>query len=143
MEGIHGVHHGEHAHAAEGDIAENKDLAALSYVWVLAVVVHFSVRHSPFTTFHCRQALVLFALSIVVSFLPIIGVVLLFLVAALSVVGFVNAAQGLRKDLPFVGPVARADLPALRLQLSEAWAWLRSLPRRRRASSHSGHGHSL
>lgn len=127
MEGIQTTHHHPHHphHGEAADILENKDLAALSYVWVLSVVVHFSVHHSPFTKFHCRQALILFALSILVSFIPYVGILLLLAIAALSVMGFVNAAQGLHKDLPLVGPIARADIPELRRHVDTGWQWLR------------------
>lgn len=140
MEGLQSVPHHAHVHGDAADIAENKDLAALSYVWVLAVVVHFSVPHSPFTTFHCRQALVLFALSILASFIPVLGILLLLLIAALCVMGFVNAAQGLRKDLPVIGPIARADLPELRRHVHLGWQWLREkVARKKMHASHPTH----
>lgn len=113
------------------DIRENKDLAALSYVWILALVVHFSAHKSPFATFHCRQGLVLFALSFLIT-IPVVGLLLALIIAAFCITGFLNAAQGLKKDLLFIGPIARADLPDLRRHAGIAWQWLRSKASRKR-----------
>ncbi len=109
------------------DIAENKDLAALSYVWILALVVHFTKAQSPFVQFHSRQGLVLFALSLVFALVPMVNTLLLLLILALSVLGFLNAAQGLKKDLPLIGAIARADLPGLKKSWSDLLEMFRHL----------------
>lgn len=96
------------------DVEENKDIAALSYVWVLSVAVFFLKKDSPFVRFHAKQGMVLFALSIVFWSVPLVGKLLELVVLAFCAMGFIAAAQGLKKDVPFVGPAARGDWKALR-----------------------------
>ncbi len=101
------------------DIEQNKDVAAFSYLWIMSVVVYFLKRKSPFVRFHAKQAMVLFALSVVVMFIPIVSRVLALCVLALMVLGFVHAAQGQRKDVPIVGPLSRGEIG-----LRDAWRQL-------------------
>ena len=96
------------------DIENNKDIAALSYIWILSVFVYFVKKDSSFVRFHARQAIVLFILSIPIWFIPVIGRFLELVILALAVFGFLAAAQGQRKELPLVGPLARRDKSALR-----------------------------
>ena len=101
---------------AENDIEKNKDIAAFSYLWVMSVIVYFLRRQSPFVKFHSKQAMVLFALSIIVWFVPFINRILELIVLAGMVLGFVSAAQGQWRDVPLVGPVSRREM-----SLREAW----------------------
>ncbi len=117
--------------AQSRDIHENKDMAALSYVWILSVVVFFTKRQSPFVYFHVKQGLVLFALSLVAGMFGFVGKILLLIILALSVIGFLNAAQGLSKDLPIVGALARADLPALSKSTGGIFGWIGKLWKRK------------
>lgn len=96
------------------DVADNKDLAALGYVWVLSLVVLLARRESPFVQFHARQGAVLFGLSLVVWAAPVVGKLLEVLVLALCVMGFLHAAQGQWKDVPIVGPLSRGSFGDLR-----------------------------
>lgn len=96
------------------DVEENKDLAALSYGWILAIVVYYLKRDSPFVRFHAKQGIVLFILSIPIWLIPMVGQYIELLILALCVIGFLNAAQGQWKELPIIGPLARRDMVALR-----------------------------
>lgn len=97
------------------DVEMNKDLAALSYAWVLSVFMLLYRRHSPFTRFHARQGTVLFVLSILFWFVPApFDRALLLLVLAGCVAGFVSAAQGQWRELPFVYAISRGDPRLLR-----------------------------
>jgi uncharacterized membrane protein len=93
---------------AEKDIAANKDLAAVSYVWILSVVVFATRRESLFVRFHAKQGMILFVFSIVAAFLPFTRPLEL-CVLGLAALGFVHAAQGKWTDLPVIGPVSRGD----------------------------------
>lgn len=88
------------------DSEQNKDIAALSYAWVLSVFIFFWKRDSAFVHFHAKQGLVLFGLSIVFWMIPIIGRLLELAVLACCVLGFLNAASGKQKSLPIVGDIA-------------------------------------
>lgn len=96
------------------DVAENKDLAALSYVWVLSLVILFAKRESPFAQFHSRQGAVLFGLSLVAWAMPFIGKLAELLILAMCILGFLHAAQGQWKELPIVGPLSRGSIADLR-----------------------------
>ena len=101
------------------DIEQNKDIAAFSYLWMMSVVVYFLRKKSPFVRFHAKQAMVLFLLSVIVWFVPLINRFLELGVLCLMVFGFINAAQGLRKDVPIVGPLSRGEM-----SVRDAWKQL-------------------
>ncbi len=99
----------------EDDVKENKDIAALGYVWILSVLVFFSKRHSKFVAFHSKQGMVLFAISIVAWFIPFgIGKFIELLVLAGCAFGFIGAAQGEWKLLPLIGAISRRDKEGIR-----------------------------
>lgn len=91
------------------DIRMNKDIAALSYVWVLSVIVYAARYDSPFIRHHSRQAVILFILSLPVLFIPIVGRLLLILIAAGEIWGFISAANGKYMELPIIGKLARGN----------------------------------
>lgn len=109
---------GAPALSPEHDIEENKDIAAFSYLWIMSVVVYLLKKDSPFIRFHSKQAMVLFGLSVVIWLIPIsiIARPLELVVLAGMVIGFLNAAQGKRKDVPIVGPLSRREIT-----LRQAW----------------------
>jgi len=114
------------------DVEENKDIAALSYAWVLSVAVYLAKRNSPFVRFHAKQGILLFILSVVFWSVPMVGKLLELVVLAFCAMGFIAAAQGQWKDLPFIGAVARGDWKALRTSwrstvhsAAEAWSRFR------------------
>lgn len=96
------------------DVEENKDLAALSYFWILSVIVYFIKKDSPFIRFHARQAIALFVLSIVFWFVPFVAKFLELLILGFAALGFIRAAQGEWKELPLIGPMSRFDVAGLR-----------------------------
>ena len=89
------------------DVEENKDLAALSYAWIMSVVLLIAKRKSPFVHFHAKQGTVLFVLSLLFLMIPYANRVLELFVFAFMVWGFLAAAQGHWTELPFVGPLSR------------------------------------
>ncbi len=98
------------------DIEQNKDIAAFSYLWIMSVIVYFLRKKSPFVRFHAKQAMVLFVLSVIVWFIPFINRLLELLVLCLMVFGFINAAQGQKKDVPIIGPLSRGEI-----SIRDAW----------------------
>lgn len=103
------------------DVEENKDIAAFGYIWVMSCVVYVLKRHSPFVRFHAKQAMLLFALSIPIAFIPftLLSRLLGLCILAGMVYGFLAAAQGQWKNVPFVGPLAHGEMT-----LREAWKQL-------------------
>src|SRR3990167_7345701 len=92
------------------DIEKNKDVAAMSYLWILSVAVLYARRESPFIQYHARQGLWLFLVSIPVWLIPVAGRYLEFFVLAGMIIGFLNAAQGRMHDLPVIGALAKGTL---------------------------------
>jgi len=112
------------------DIAANKGMSVLSYIWILFLVPMFAAPQSKFAKFHVGQGVTLFALSIatgIISFLlgliqvpvmvwgyptgyfstPWYISIVQFLITVPSIVfmimGIVNAASGKAKELPIIG----------------------------------------
>ncbi len=92
------------------DIRLNKDVAAFSYVWIMSLPIYFTRKDSKFIQFHSKQGLVLFLLTIPVSFLPIFSSLLMFIIVGGMVLGFMNAANGQYRDVPIAGQLSRGEL---------------------------------
>lgn len=108
----------------DSDVREHKDLAAFSYVWVMAFVVYFTKRHSPFARFHSKQAIVLCFLTSL-WLVPVVGHFLTLFVVAGMLYGFINASQGQWTDVPVAGSIARGEFSfqMLRKAFGDLWAY--------------------
>ena len=96
------------------DIAENKVYAVLAYFGILVLIPIFAAPQSKFAKFHANQALILDIVAVVLS---ILMSTLCFVVPPLAVLfglldipviiwlilGIVNAANGVAKELPITG----------------------------------------
>ncbi len=92
------------------DVRLHKDIAAFSYIWIMSLFIYFTKKDSKFIQYHSKQGIVLFLLSIPVSFIPWIGKYLVFLIVAGMLLGFLNAANGQYRDVPCIGPLSRGEL---------------------------------
>lgn len=91
-------------------IDETRILAAISYVWILALVPLLLKRDNEFVMFHAKQGLVLFIIEVLGSFvfwIWVVGWILWIAVVVLAIVGFLSALQGKRTELPVISMVAR------------------------------------
>lgn len=91
---------------SEEDIANNKVFAILAYIGILFLVPLLAAKESKFARFHANQGLILFIVEIIVgilSFIPIIGLLLWIATIVLAILGIVNAANGKAKELPLIG----------------------------------------
>ncbi len=80
-------------------------MAALSYVWILSLVMLVVKRGDAFVQFHAKQGVVLLIISILASVLlwvPVLGFVAWALSIAGMVIGFVHAWQGKEYKLPYI-----------------------------------------
>ena len=91
------------------DIEKNKVISALAYIiFFLPLIV---CADSPFGKFHANQGLLLLITgvggSIILSFIPIIGWILLPLLSLaifiLAILGLINTINGKAKELPVIG----------------------------------------
>ncbi len=87
------------------DIKKNKDLAALSYLWLFSIVILFARKDSPFIKMHAKQGAVLFVLSILLWYFTITRYGE-FLVLALMVWGFSEAIKGHPTRTPLIADIA-------------------------------------
>lgn len=112
------------------DIADNKLMAVLSYLWILVLIPLLAAPNSKFARYHAKQGFTLFVLYIghaIIKFLlgfiktthylwgvpyqatPGIIVLIGWLIGVplfiLSVIGIINAYQGKAKELPIIGKI--------------------------------------
>jgi len=85
---------------------DSKLFAALSYLWLLSVVMLVLKKDDEFVRFHAKQGTVIFAVSIILWFIPIIGWLLQIAVLIAVVIGFLKAYSGERFKMPVVGDLA-------------------------------------
>ncbi len=112
------------------DIANNKVMAALSYLGILVLIPWFAAPQSRYARFHAKQGITLFLVQVAYSVLSfLLGLIktphyyyfleymatpwyinlLIFLIGVpifvLTILGIVNAARGLAKELPIIGKI--------------------------------------
>ncbi|MFZ6036471.1 MAG: DUF4870 domain-containing protein [Patescibacteria group bacterium] len=80
-------------------------MAALSYVWVLSIVMLIVKKDDEFVKFHAKQGVILFLFSWV-GIIPVIGWIIWMVVAVLEIIGFIKALSGERYKVPVVGDLA-------------------------------------
>jgi len=87
------------------DVEKNKALAAVSYLWIVSLVLLLVKKDSPFVQFHAKQGFVLFIISIILGFIPFLGILNL-VVIVLELIGLISALQGKWRKLPGVSVLA-------------------------------------
>ncbi len=80
-------------------------MAALSYLWIISIVMLIVKKDDAYVLFHARQGLVLFIASWL-SWIPIIGWLLGIIVVLFVIWGFIKALSGEKYKLPIVGDIA-------------------------------------
>lgn len=91
--------------AADPDIEANKNIAALSYVWILFLVPLLGKKHSKFAQFHAKQGLVLFITEVIVGLIvwfPFFGPLLMLILIVVSIIGIVKTLSGEWWKIPFL-----------------------------------------
>lgn len=84
------------------DIEENKNVAAIGYVWILCLVPLLLKRKSSFAQFHAKQGLVLFIIELVGWWIPIIGWFLMLVAVIFAIVGIIMALDGKYWKMPIL-----------------------------------------
>jgi len=90
---------------AEGQSDSNL-MGALSYLWLLSVVMLLVKKEDPYVQFHAKQGVVLFAASLVLWIIPVVGWLLNIAVTVAVIIGFIKALQGEKYRLPIVADLA-------------------------------------
>lgn len=94
------------APGASDDVEKNKVLAAISYLWIVSLIILLVKKDSPFAQFHAKQGFVLFIAAIVFGFIPLIGMLLNLVVFVFALIGLISALQGKWRKLPLIAPIA-------------------------------------
>ena len=87
------------------DVEANKNIAALSYVFILFLIPLLSKHNSKFAQFHAKQGLVLFVVELIVSlfsWFPIFGQLLVLAMLVISILGIIKALNGEWWKIPYV-----------------------------------------
>lgn len=86
---------------------DEKLLAAISYFWILSLLVLSSKRENAYVAFHARQGMVLFIASVFLWIIPAIGLGLEVAILAAIFLGFQKALDGEKYPIPFIAELAR------------------------------------
>jgi uncharacterized membrane protein len=89
------------------DIEQNKVLAAVGYLGILFLIPLLAAKQSKFAQFHAKQGLVLFALEVILGFIPFLGWALELVLLVVSIYALVQALQGQWWELPYLGQYAK------------------------------------
>ena len=99
------------------DIEDNKVMAVLAYIGILVLIPLLAAKESKFARYHTNQGFTLFLFGFctcvvleILGIIPVVGIVFTILGSLvglcffiLMILGIVNAAQGVAKELPFIG----------------------------------------
>lgn len=103
-----------HRQADPKDIAENKTLAAISYLGVLCLIPLLLKKESPFVQFHAKQGLVLFIAEIILCFvniIPFLGQIMWLVVCLIFVIvsiqGIIKTLKGEWWTIPIISDYAK------------------------------------
>ncbi|MFH1367149.1 MAG: hypothetical protein ABIH38_04150 [Patescibacteria group bacterium] len=89
-----------------GESQENKLLAAISYLWIISIIMLVIKKDSKLVQFHAKQGLVLCIASIIFWLIPGIGWIINLAVVVAIVVGFIKALSGEYYKIPAVSIIA-------------------------------------
>lgn len=92
--------------APKNDVEENRVLAAVSYLWVVSVIVMIIKKDSKFAMWHAKQGLILFIAALIVSWIPVVGWILNILVLVAIIIGLTKALDRQWYKLPLIGDLA-------------------------------------
>ncbi|XOU94062.1 MAG: DUF4870 domain-containing protein [Candidatus Kerfeldbacteria bacterium] len=91
-----------------GQAPTNSDsnlMAALSYIWIISIVMLIIKKDDKFVNFHAKQGVILFIASFI-GVIPIIGWALWLVIIVLEIIGFIKALSGEKYRIPVVGDLA-------------------------------------
>ena len=89
----------------DSDVEANKNIAALSYVFILFLIPLLGKHNSKYAQFHAKQGLVLFVVELIVSlfsWFPIIGQLAVLGLIITSIMGVIKALNGEWWKIPFI-----------------------------------------
>jgi uncharacterized membrane protein len=102
------------ASSSGGGGGDDKVMAAISYIWVVSIIMLLTKKDSDFIQFHAKQGLVIFIISTVVWLVSIpfmfvlifVNWIVYLVLFIAAVVGFIKAYNGERYRIPVVADIA-------------------------------------
>jgi uncharacterized membrane protein len=85
--------------AKNSDVESGKTLAALSYLWIIGVILLFTEKKNKFIIFHAKQSTALFVIESVLMLIPVLGM-LSIIPAIAAIYGLIIALQGKEAKIP-------------------------------------------
>ena len=82
-----------------------KELAALSYLWIFSIIIVIAKKESTFIQHHARRGVVLFIASILIWLVPILRFSE-FIIFGLMILGFISASMGNQNTIPILSDIA-------------------------------------
>jgi len=86
--------------------SEQKIWGAISYLWILSLVALAARKKDDYIRFHANQGVLIFAVSLFLMFIPMLGWLLNVLLGITAIVAIIKALQGERWELPIASDVA-------------------------------------
>ncbi|MFA5022420.1 MAG: hypothetical protein WC508_05060 [Patescibacteria group bacterium] len=87
--------------------SEEKIWAAVGYLWILSLVALAARKNNEFVRFHANQGILLFVVSVILCFIPVVGWLLNILIGITAIVGIIKALQGEKWPLPVAADLAK------------------------------------
>jgi len=84
---------------------DDKLFGALSYIWVVSIIMFILKKDNSYVGFHARQGIVLFVGSLI-WFIPLIGWIVAVVSLVLMVIGFEKAYHGEKFRIPVIADLA-------------------------------------
>jgi len=81
-------------------------MAALSYLWLLSIVMLVLKKDDQFVRFHAKQGAVIFLGSLILWLIPVLGWILNIILLVAMIIGFMKAYGGEKYKMPLVGDLA-------------------------------------
>jgi len=94
-------------HSGQNDVDQNKAVAAISYLWIVSLIILLIKKDSAFAQYHAKQGFVLFIASLVAGFIPAIGPLLDLILFLVALYALITAAQGKWTKIPVVTDLAK------------------------------------
>lgn len=91
------------------DIKKNKEVAALSYIWILCLIPFFLKKDSPYAQFHAKQGLTIliaWVIILIIGIIPVLGWMIWFFgmiaIILISIAGVIKTLNGEAWEIPFI-----------------------------------------
>jgi len=87
--------------------SDDKLWGALSYLWILSIIVLATKKDNEFVRFHAAQGSSIFVASFILMFIPMLGWLINLILAIIAIVAIIKALQGEKWPLPVGADVAK------------------------------------